>query len=76
MPMEDMVGLPDEGLTWRLAQAAEAVHRSERLAIEDQSDMGEDRIALSRSLQRLIEQARSGSRKSTDSAFPRRDSRY
>ena len=30
--MEDMDGLPDEGLTWRLSQAAEARHRSERPA--------------------------------------------
>ena len=53
--MEDMDGLPDEGLTWRLSQAAEARHRSEKGGITDSSDLGEDRAALSRQLQRLID---------------------
>ncbi|MFN6925277.1 MAG: DNA primase [Tabrizicola sp.] len=53
--MEDMDGLPDEGLTWRLSQAAEARHRSEKSGITDSSDLGEDRAALSRHLQRLID---------------------
>ena len=53
--MEDMDGLPDEGLTWRLSQAAEARHRSEKSGITDSSDLGEDRAALSRQLQRLID---------------------
>ncbi len=53
--MEDMDGLPDEGLTWRLSQAAEARHRSEKGGTKDSSDLGEDRTALSRHLQSLID---------------------
>jgi DNA primase len=53
--MEDMDGLPDEGLTWRLTQAAEARHRSDKSGVTDSSDLGEDRAALSRQLQRLID---------------------
>jgi len=53
--MEDMDGLPDEGLTWRLSQAAEARHRSDKSGISDSSDLGEDRAALSRHLQSLID---------------------
>lgn len=53
--MEDMDGLPDEGLTWRLSQAAEARHRSEKSGTNDSSDLGEDRAALSRHLQSLID---------------------
>ncbi|MFO1203893.1 MAG: DNA primase [Tabrizicola sp.] len=53
--MEDMDGLPDEGLTWRLSQAAEARHRSEKSGTSDSSDLGEDRAALSRHLQSLID---------------------
>jgi DNA primase len=53
--MEDMDGLPDEGLTWRLSQAAEARHRSEKTGTSDSSDLGEDRAALSRHLQSLID---------------------
>ncbi|WP_137110534.1 DNA primase [Rhodobacter sp. SY28-1] len=53
--MEDMDGLPDEGLTWRLSKAAEARHRSDKSGISDSSDLGEDRAALSRHLQSLID---------------------
>lgn len=53
--MEDMDGLPDEGLTWRLTQAAEARHRSDKSGLTDSSDLGEDRAALSRHLQALID---------------------
>jgi DNA primase len=53
--MEDMDGLPDEGLTWRLSQAAEARHRSDKSGQNDSSDLGEDRAALSRHLQDLID---------------------
>lgn len=55
--MEDLTGLADEGLTWRLGQAAEARHRAERSKLDDDSDMGEDRHALSAELQRLIDAA-------------------
>jgi DNA primase len=53
--MEDMDGLPDEGLTWRVAQAAQALVRSDRSGPVDAQDLGEDRAALSRQLQRLID---------------------
>lgn len=53
--MEDFAGLPDEGVTWRLTKAAEARHRSEHSAARDSSDLGEDRDALSRHLQTLID---------------------
>jgi len=55
--MEDLTGLADEGLTWRLSQAAAARHRAERSKLDDDSDMGEDRAALSAQLQDLIDRA-------------------
>lgn len=55
--MEDLSGLVDEGLTWRLSQAAEARNRAGRSKLDDDSDMGEDRGALSAGLQRLIDAA-------------------
>ena len=55
--IEDMDGLVDEGLTWRLSQAAAARHRAERSKLDDDSDMGEDRAALSAQLQNLIDRA-------------------
>ena len=53
--VEDLGGLPDEGLTWRLSKAAEARHRSEKPDRADATDLGEDRLALSRHLQSLID---------------------
>ena len=53
--MEDFDGLPDEGLTWRLTKAAEARHRSEKTERSDSADLGEDRAALSRHLQSMID---------------------
>lgn len=55
--METLTGLADEGLTWRLGQAAAARHRAVRSQLDDDSDMGEDRAALSAGLQKLIDQA-------------------
>lgn len=55
--MQDLAGLADEGLTWRLGQAAAARHRAERSKLDDDSDMGEDRAALSAALQGLIDRA-------------------
>jgi DNA primase len=51
--MHDMTGLVDEGLTWRLGQAAEAQNRAGRVMRDD--DAGEDRAALSARLQALID---------------------
>ena len=53
--MEDITRLADEGLTWRLAQSADAMHRADRPDREDATDLGEDRSALSQSLQKLID---------------------
>jgi DNA primase len=53
--MEDMTGLADEGLTWRLTKAAVALQGPQRSSLEDASDMGEDRSALSRGLQDMID---------------------
>ena len=54
--LEDIDGLADEGLTWRLGQAAQALMRAERPDhAEDATDLGEDRAALSRHLQSLID---------------------
>jgi DNA primase len=54
--MEDMSHLADEGLTWRLGQAAEARHRSERSGLEDSADLGENRGELMKHLQSLIDE--------------------
>jgi DNA primase len=48
--MEDLSGLPDEGLTWRLGQAAEARNRAEKSQLDDSAVLGEDRAALSKTL--------------------------
>ncbi|MGB7270346.1 MAG: DNA primase [Albidovulum sp.] len=55
--METMSGLADEGLTWRLGQANAARHRAQKSNLDDDSDMGEDRAAMSAELQRLIDTA-------------------
>lgn len=53
--MEDLAGVADEGVTWRLSQAAEARARAGRVAQEDSNDLGEDRAALSARLQAMID---------------------
>lgn len=52
---EDLAGLADEGVTWRLSQAAEARHQAHRPQAENK-DLGEDREAMSRALQNFIDQ--------------------
>ncbi len=52
---EDIDDLADEGLTWRLRQAAEMRNRAERSRLSDSTDLGEDRAALSGQLDALIE---------------------
>jgi DNA primase len=54
--MQDVTGLVDEGLTWRIGKAAEARNQSERSDLQDQEGNGEDRAALSRALQDMIDQ--------------------
>ncbi len=53
--IEDMAGLVDEGLTWRLAQASAARDRAERSPLEDNATMGEDRAAMQKHLQDLLD---------------------
>jgi DNA primase len=53
--VEDLSGLADEGLTWRLSQAVLARHRADNPPREDATDLGEDRSALSKHLQNLID---------------------
>ena len=55
--MEDLGGLADEGLTWRLRQAVAARHRAERSNLDEAAEGGEDRAALSARLQALIDEA-------------------
>jgi len=50
----DLGGQADEGVTWRLAQAARAAQAAVRPAATDAGDLGEDRAALSRQLQALL----------------------
>ena len=53
--MEDLTGLADEGLTWRLSRAAEASHQAVKTKTDDATDLGEDRAAMSQQLQSLID---------------------
>ena len=53
--MHDIEGIADEGVTWRLARAAEARHNAERSRLDtDDAALG-DRAALSAHLQDLID---------------------
>ncbi|WBU54416.1 DNA primase [Paracoccus sp. SCSIO 75233] len=42
----EIEGLVDEGLTWRMTESARARHRAEHPELDDTSDLGEDREAL------------------------------
>lgn len=53
--MADMDGLVDEGLTWRLAQAAAARQRAEASRMTEATEGGEDAAALSRHLQEMLD---------------------
>jgi len=53
--MSDLEHLPDEGLTWRLGQAAAAVERAGKSRLEETTDLGEDRAGMSNHLQSLID---------------------
>ena len=52
--VEDLDGVADEGLTWRLSQAADARHRADHPPRADATELGEDRAAMSNHLQSLI----------------------
>jgi len=53
--MDDMTGLVDEGLTWRLGQAAEARNKAQRSAIKDGGAEASEAEILSKHLQNLID---------------------
>ncbi|MCC5970958.1 MAG: DNA primase [Pararhodobacter sp.] len=53
--MSDLEHLADEGLTWRLGQAAAAVHNAGKSRLDDSTDLGEDRAGMSNHLQSLID---------------------
>lgn len=59
--MEELAGLADEGLTWRITQATQALHQAGKSRLEDTSDLGEDREAMSAFLQSLLEKHGGGS---------------
>ncbi|MGD9918740.1 MAG: DNA primase [Paenirhodobacter sp.] len=62
--MEEIEGLADEGVTWRITQATRAVHQAARSKLEDTGDMGEDREAMSAFLQALLEKHGGGKSRS------------
>ena len=53
--MREMTGAADEGVTWRLAQAAQAQVAAERSALEGDEGDEEERAAMSQHLQDLID---------------------
>lgn len=50
----EIQGEVDEGLTWRVQQVNRARHRAERPELEDSSDLGEDRTAISAQLEQFL----------------------
>jgi DNA primase len=53
---QDIYGLVDEGLTWRLSQATSARDAAGRSALSDTTDLGEDRPGLLRQLYSMSDQ--------------------
>jgi DNA primase len=53
--MEDIDGMADEGLTWRLRESARLRDAAMRSRIADSTDLGEDRRGMSDELQALID---------------------
>jgi DNA primase len=51
----DMDGMVDEGLTWRVNRVNEAVRTAVRFGMESEGDPNEDRAAMSKHLQNLID---------------------
>lgn len=54
--MEDLQGLADEGLTWRLDQANRAKHEASSAKLHGDSQLGTDDAALSARLQQMIDE--------------------
>lgn len=53
--VEDLEGVADEGLTWRVGQATEALDKAGKSTLSDGMGDGEDRSAMSDYLQSLID---------------------
>ncbi|NOX40027.1 MAG: DNA primase [Alphaproteobacteria bacterium] len=53
--MQDMAGLVDEGLTWRLSQAAQARRKAARSSLPEDGKDGDEGENLSKHLQNLID---------------------
>ncbi len=53
--MQDMAGLVDEGLTWRLGQAAEARNKATRSSLPEGGTESENRENMSQYLQNLLD---------------------
>ncbi|MEM9582638.1 MAG: DNA primase [Pseudomonadota bacterium] len=53
--VEDLAGVADEGLTWRVGQAAVAREAADRKSMSDEDGDSEDRGAMSNYLQSLID---------------------
>jgi DNA primase len=53
---QDITGLADEGLTWRLVQATQARDAAGRSGLSDTTDLGEDRSGLLRQLHGVSDQ--------------------
>jgi DNA primase len=52
---EDLAGLADEGVTWRLQQAADADNSAQRGAQDSTKNVPEDESELSQSLQKMLD---------------------
>jgi DNA primase len=52
---QDLTGLVDEGLTWRLKQAADAKGKATRAVEEEATASGEDASAMSKQLQNMLD---------------------
>ena len=52
---QDLEGLADEGLTWRIQQATDARTKATKAEVRGSADTGEDRENLSQHLQKLID---------------------
>ncbi len=60
--MEDLTGVADEGLTWRLQQAAEALNKAERSETEDKAtyEQGENGVLIDRDERQALDKLLQG----------------
>ena len=52
---QDLTGLVDEGLTWRLQQASIAKAKATRAVEEEYSDTDENTLEMSKNLQNMLD---------------------